>query len=173
MPAAVTGFPRSNPAFLPAARPTVPIVRVPGELGGSLMSDRNDGPRSAELPGPRGPMTSERTDDGVLGALRGGDETVFAEIVDSWSRPMLHVARGYVSTQDSAQEVVQDTWLAVIRGLDRFEGRSSLRTWVFRILVNTAKTRGMRESRTLPFASLSLADDDGPTVDPARFRGAD
>src|SRR3954464_1203396 len=106
-----------------------------------------------------------QADRDVVAALRAGDEAVFAEVVDSWSRSMLHVARGYVSTSDSAQEVVQDTWLAVIRGLKAFEGRSSLRTWVFRILVNTAKTRGVRESRTVPFTSLSLADDDGPTVD--------
>ena len=110
--------------------------------------------------------------DPLAEALRAGDEQAFAEVVDSWSRAMLHVARGYVSTQDSAEEVVQDTWLAVIKGLDGFEGRSSLRTWVFRILVNIAKTRGVRESRTLPFASLSSYDE-GPTVDPSRFYGPD
>ena len=85
---------------------------------------------------------------------------------------MLLLARTFVSTEASAEEVVQDTWLAVIRGIDRFEGRSSLRTWVYRILVNTAKKRGVRESRTLPWSSL--ADEDrGPTVDPALFRAAD
>ena len=67
---------------------------------------------------------------------------------------MLALARGFVSTEASAEDVVQDTWLAVIQGIDRFEGRSSLRTWVYRILVNTAKTRGVKEQRTLPWSSL-------------------
>lgn len=87
---------------------------------------------------------------------------------------MLLLARTYVSTDASAEEVVQDTWLAVIRGIDRFEGRSSLRTWVYRILVNTAKKRGLREIRTVPWSSLAARDDDlGPTVDPTLFRDAD
>jgi RNA polymerase sigma-70 factor, ECF subfamily len=76
-----------------------------------------------------------------------------------------------VSTNDSAAEVVQETWLAVIQGVAKFEGRSSLKTWVYRILVNTAKRRGMRESRTIPWSSLPAAEDEGPTVDPARFQG--
>ncbi|RZQ60683.1 sigma-70 family RNA polymerase sigma factor [Amycolatopsis suaedae] len=78
---------------------------------------------------------------------------------------MLRLARVYVSTPESAAEVVQETWLAVIAGLDGFAGRSSLRTWVYRILINTAKRRGGRESRTVPLSSL------GPTVDPAAFAG--
>lgn len=87
---------------------------------------------------------------------------------------MLLLARTFVSTDASAEEVVQDTWLAVIRGVDRFEGRSSLRTWVYRILVNTARKRGAREGRTVPWGSLGLGvEDRGPTVDPRRFRGAD
>src|SRR4051794_40291137 len=84
---------------------------------------------------------------------------------------MLTLARGFVSTQASAEEVVQETWLAVLKGLDRFEGRSSLRTWVFRILVNTAKSRGVREHRTLPWSSLG-GEDAGPSLDPALFRSA-
>ena len=66
---------------------------------------------------------------------------------------MLRVARGHVSTDASCEEVVQETWMAVVRGLDRFEGRSSLRTWVFRILTNLAKTRGVREARSVPMSS--------------------
>lgn len=86
---------------------------------------------------------------------------------------MLLLARTFVSTDASAEEVVQDTWVAVIGGIDRFEGRSSLRTWVYRILVNTAKKRGMRESRTLPWSSLVAHDEDlGPTLEPTLFRGA-
>jgi RNA polymerase sigma-70 factor (ECF subfamily) len=85
---------------------------------------------------------------------------------------MLRMARLHVPTDSVAEEVVQETWLAVLMGLDRFRGESSLRTWVYRILLNQAKTRGARERRTVPFASL-MADDDGPTVDPERFQGAD
>ena len=108
----------------------------------------------------------------LLAALRAGDEAAFSRLVSEWSRPMLMLARGFVSTQASAEEVVQETWLAVIKGLDRFEGRSSLRTWVYRILVNTAKSRGVREHRTLPWSSV--ADEDaGPSLDPARFRSGD
>src|SRR5919201_3650258 len=86
---------------------------------------------------------------------------------------MLRVARGFVSTDASAQEVVQEAWLGVIKGLASFEGRSSLRTWVFRILVNIAKTRGVREHRITPLSSLAPDDESGPTVDPSRFRGRD
>ena len=82
---------------------------------------------------------------------------------------MLRLARSFVSTPDSAAECVQDAWLAVIEGLDRFEGRSALRTWVYRILVNTAKRRGVREGRSVPWSSVGPQD--GPTVDPDRFQG--
>src|SRR5690242_4934929 len=85
---------------------------------------------------------------------------------------MLLLARTFVSTDASAEEVVQDTWLAVIRGIDGFEGRSSLRTWVYRILVNTAKRRGVRERRVVPWGTLT-EDDRGATVDPVLFRGPD
>ncbi|HRD59527.1 MAG TPA: sigma-70 family RNA polymerase sigma factor [Nocardioides sp.] len=111
------------------------------------------------------------SDDGELvAALRAGDEAAFTRLVTDWSRPMLLLARGFVSTEASAEEVVQDTWLAVIRGLDAFEGRAALRTWVYRILVNIAKTRGVKEHRSLPWSSLG-AEDEGPTVDPGLFRG--
>jgi RNA polymerase sigma-70 factor (ECF subfamily) len=113
-------------------------------------------------------------DDAIVAGLRAGDDATFARLVDGWSRSMLHLARGFVSSEAIAEEVVQDTWLAVIQGIDRFEGRSSLRTWVYRILVNTAKKRGVRESRTIPWSSMfSNEDDQGPTVDPALFRGAE
>jgi RNA polymerase sigma-70 factor (ECF subfamily) len=84
---------------------------------------------------------------------------------------MLHVARGFVRTRASAEEVVQETWLAVIRGLDNFEGRSSLRTWTFHILINLARKRGLQDSRYVPWSRQG--DELGPTVDPARFRGPD
>lgn len=109
-----------------------------------------------------------------MAALRGGDEAAFAEVVDAWSPSMLRLAKSFVSTHASAEEVVQDTWLAVLNGIDRFQARSSVRTWVYRILVNTAKKRGVRERRSVPWASLAPEDEDrGPTVDPARFQGAD
>ena len=116
-------------------------------------------------------MVTSSTDDAIVAGVRSGDEAVFAQLLDDWSRSMLLLARTFVSTEASAEEVVQDTWLAVIRGIDRFEGRSSLRTWVYRILVNTAKKRGVRESRTVPWSSLA-DDDHGPTLDPALFRDA-
>jgi RNA polymerase sigma-70 factor (ECF subfamily) len=111
----------------------------------------------------------------LLERLRAGDQTSFAELVDTWSPMLLRVALLFVSTRASAEEVVQETWLAVIQQLDRFEGRSSLRTWVFRILENQARTRGVRDARAVPWSSAFGAvagdDDAGPTVDPARFRG--
>jgi RNA polymerase sigma-70 factor, ECF subfamily len=86
---------------------------------------------------------------------------------------MLHVARMYVSTDASAQEVVQEAWLAMIQGLDKFEGRSSLRTWMLAILGNVGRSRGVREARTVPLSSLGWDEEDGPAVDPDRFRGAE
>jgi RNA polymerase sigma-70 factor (ECF subfamily) len=108
----------------------------------------------------------------LVDRLRDGDEAAFALVLDQWSPSMLRLARSFVSTPDSAAEVVQDTWLAVLRALDRFEGRSSLRTWVYRILVNTAKRRAAREQRFVPMSSLGPVDA-GPTVDPDRFQGPD
>jgi RNA polymerase sigma-70 factor (ECF subfamily) len=111
--------------------------------------------------------TSE--DLALVERLRAGDETAFMELVDQLQPAMLRVARMYVSTTAVAEEVVQDAWLGVLRGLHSFEGRSSLRTWIFRILTNIAKTRGQREGRSLPFASLAGDDLDAPAVDPGRF----
>jgi RNA polymerase sigma-70 factor, ECF subfamily len=110
--------------------------------------------------------TTAETD--LLARLRAGDEQAFAGLVARLYGTMLTVARTYVKDRAVAEEVVQETWLGVINGLDRFEGRSSLKTWILSILVNQAKTRGTREARTVPFGSL---DDDAPAVDPERFRG--
>jgi RNA polymerase sigma-70 factor, ECF subfamily len=104
----------------------------------------------------------------LIARLRAGDEEAFEGLVARLYGTMLTVARTYVKDRAVAEEVVQDTWLAVINGLDRFEGRSSLKTWILSILVNQAKTRGTREARTVPFATL---EDDAPAVDPERFRG--
>jgi RNA polymerase sigma-70 factor, ECF subfamily len=115
----------------------------------------------------------EPADATLLERLRAGDSEAFAEIVRAWSPMMLQAARAYVSTDASAQEVVQEAWLAMIRGLDNFEGRSSLRTWTVAILSNIGRRRGVREARTVPWSSLGPADDSGPAVDPDRFRGPD
>jgi RNA polymerase sigma-70 factor (ECF subfamily) len=109
----------------------------------------------------------------LVAALRAGDQAAFARLVDMHSPPLLRMARMYVSSDADAEEVVQDTWLAVIDGIDRFEGRASLRTWVYRILTNIAKTRGVRERRTVPWTSLYPDEGSGPTVDPALFQSAD
>jgi RNA polymerase sigma-70 factor (ECF subfamily) len=108
----------------------------------------------------------------VVAALRRGDEAVFAELVSAYSSSLLRLAQDFVRTRSVAEEVVQETWLAVLNGIDRFEGRSSLKTWLFRILVNKAKTRGVREARTVPFSALA-PDDDERVVPEERFRGAD
>ncbi len=106
----------------------------------------------------------------LLDRLRAGEEAAFMELVDKYQASMLHIARLHISTQAVAEEVVQDAWLGILQGLDRFEGRSSLKTWMFRILVNTAKTRGQREGRSVPFASLGT-DVDEPSVAETWFQG--
>ena len=112
---------------------------------------------------------SSSEDLSLVERLRAGDEAAFMRLVEQLQPAMLRVARMYVSTTAVAEEVVQDAWLGVLRGLDRFEGRSSLRTWIFRILTNIAQTRGRREGRSLPFASLAGDDKEAPAVDPNRF----
>jgi RNA polymerase sigma-70 factor (ECF subfamily) len=113
-------------------------------------------------------------DDVVVSRLRAGDERMFAALVDAWSPGMLRAARSFVSDGHTAEDVVQEAWLGVLRGIGLFQARSSLRTWAYRILLNIAKTRGAREARTVPMSSLGPVDDEhAPTVDPARFRGPD
>jgi RNA polymerase sigma-70 factor (ECF subfamily) len=109
----------------------------------------------------------------VVAALRRGDEDAFTELVNAYSTSLLRLAQDFVRTRSIAEEVVQETWLAVLNGIDRFEGRSSLKTWVYRILVNKAKTRGVREARTVPFSALAPEGDDEPVVPEERFRGPD
>jgi RNA polymerase sigma-70 factor (ECF subfamily) len=118
---------------------------------------------------------SSREEARLVAALRDGDEAAFAEVVERYSPSLLRVARLYVPSIAVAEEVVQETWLAVLAGVDRFEGRSSLKTWIFRILVNRARTRGVRESRSVPFSSLAplVGEGDGPSVPPERFNGPD
>lgn len=106
-----------------------------------------------------------------LEALRNGDERAFASLVDRYYGSLLRLAMAYVPSRAVAEEVVQETWVGVLEGLSRFEGRSSLKTWIFRILTNRAKTRGQRERRYEPMGLGGDSGDnlDGPAVDPDRF----
>lgn len=114
-------------------------------------------------------------DRAVLEALRRGDETAFRMLVEKHHPSMLRVARLFVPNASVAEEVVQDTWLAVFQGLDRFEERSSLKTWIFRILANRARSRAVREARTLPFSALAESESGSAesAVDAAHFHGAE
>jgi RNA polymerase sigma-70 factor (ECF subfamily) len=98
-------------------------------------------------------------DADLVAQLRAGDEAAMAQLVDQWSPAMLRVARSFVDSRQSAEDVVQDAWLGMLSGLATFEGRSSLRTWTFTILINRAKTRGAREARTLPRSPLADHDE--------------
>jgi len=111
----------------------------------------------------------------LLLALRQRDEHAFAALVDRYHARLVRLASLFVANQAVAEEVAQETWIGVLQGIDRFEGRSSFRTWLFRILTNQAKRRGQREARSMPFAAFSQADvDDGePAVAPERFLPAD
>jgi RNA polymerase sigma-70 factor (ECF subfamily) len=107
----------------------------------------------------------------LVEGLRAGDEAAFAAVMRMYGRGMLRVAEMYVSSRAVAEDVVQEAWVGVLRGIGRFEGRSSLKTWLYRIVANTAKTRGVRESRSVPFSSLGEDGDEG-TVDADRFLGS-
>jgi RNA polymerase sigma-70 factor, ECF subfamily len=107
----------------------------------------------------------------LVEGLRAGDEAAFVEVMRMYGASMLRVARMYVSSRAVAEDVVQEAWLGVLRGIGRFEGRSSLKTWLFRIVANTAKTRGVREARSVPFSALDDGSGREPAVDPSRFTG--
>lgn len=112
-------------------------------------------------------------DERIVAALRAGDERTFRELFERSYAMMKRVARGYVSSDAVADEVVQDAWTAIITGIERFEGRSALGTWIFSILINQAKTHSARERRALPFSAVTPADLEGPAVDPDRFQNDD
>jgi RNA polymerase sigma-70 factor (ECF subfamily) len=114
--------------------------------------------------------TTAKDETALIASLRARDEAVYAELVDRHTPSMLRVARGYVRSGAIAEEVVQETWIAVLKGIAKFEARSSLRTWLFTILVNTAKSRGLRERRNTEVEVMAFT---GGSVDPARFRGED
>ena len=106
----------------------------------------------------------------LLISLRAGDEGAFTWLVQKYHNSLARLALNYVRDYAVAEKVAQETWIAVLKGLDRFEGRSSVKTWIFTILTNRAKTRGQREKRSTPFSELDTAFEDEPTVDPERFK---
>ncbi len=123
-------------------------------------------------------MTEQETvgatvdDQRIVAGLRAGDEAVFAELVNRYNGSLVRVAMRYVPSRAVAEEVVQDTWIGVIEGIDRFEGRSTLKTWLYKILIYRARARGERERRTTPMSALA-DDDSAPSVPTERFRGSD
>jgi RNA polymerase sigma-70 factor (ECF subfamily) len=108
-------------------------------------------------------MRIMETDAELLARLRNGDEAAFVTLVSRYNPSLLRVARAYVPNSDLAEDAVQEAWIGVLRGLEKFEGRSSVKTWIFRVLINRARTVGTREPRHLPLPS------DEPAVDPLRF----
>src|SRR5438270_10302232 len=119
------------------------------------------------------PATTTFSDEQTLAALRAGDEHTFRELFARSYPMMKRVARAYVASDAVAEEIVQETWVAIVTGLDRFEGRSALGTWIFSILVNQAKTHNARERRALPFCSIEAEQTDEAAVDADRFQGND
>lgn len=114
--------------------------------------------------------TEPQDDAALVQRLLAGDEQAFVSLVDTLHGSLLRIARVFVREDAVAQEVVQETWKAVLEGLATFEGRSSLKTWILRILTNRAKTRGVREARSVPFSALDLETEHEPAVDPSRFK---
>lgn len=126
----------------------------------------------ARVPSPRVPEHDVVRDTDDLAALRRGDQSAFMALVRRLHPSMVRLATSYVSSREVGEEVAQDTWVAVLEELERFEGRSSLKTWIFRILTNQAKTRGVRERRSTPFSSLSVqAEAAGQVEPPESFLG--
>src|SRR6476620_10904867 len=117
-------------------------------------------------------LPSNADEQRLVDSLRAGDESAFEMLIERYHNALLRLAMFYVPNRAVAEDVVQETWLGVLQGLARFEGRSSLKTWIFRILTNRARTRGQREGRSIPFSSFaSDADaDEGATVDADRFQ---
>ena len=108
-------------------------------------------------------------DDVLVKALVARDADAFAYLLERYNSTLVRLAQQYVPSRAVAEEVVQETWLAVIDGIDRFEQRSSLKTWLFRILVNVARSHGVKENRSIPFAATAVLEEE-PAVDPRRFR---
>lgn len=107
---------------------------------------------------------ADRDDQNLVKRLQRGDEAAFATLIDQHHAALRRKALGFVSTSASAEEVVQDTWVAVLDGLRSFEGRSSIKTWIFQILINRARTKGVREARTVPVSALARDDETEPAA---------
>lgn len=122
-----------------------------------------------DSPGATAASVKVSAEERELAALRAGDDEAFVVLVNRYHGTMLRVASLYVKSRASAEEVVQEAWLGVLKGIHFFEGRSSLKSWIFRILVNCAKTRGVHDGRTVPLSALAAAEA-GPAVPPERFR---
>lgn len=148
---------------LPAAMVTPPLFVIDignrrvlvGVMGGTERG-RHIPLGAGRIPSPRTPDSRVGHEAEELAALRRGDQAAFVALVRRLHPSMVRVATSYVSSREVGEEVAQDTWVAVLEELDRFEGRSSLRTWIFRILTNQAKTRGARERRSTPFSALAV-----------------
>lgn len=143
--------------------------------GNGMSGDSVSQPASDSLASGAAPPLIPPEELRLVEGLRRRDESAFMELVGSYHSPMLRLARVYVRSHQVAEEVVQETWLGVLKGIDRFEGRSSLKTWIFRILTNRAKTHGEREGRLVPFSQLvqSGLEGDEPAMDADRFLPAD
>ena len=116
----------------------------------------------------------EGTGEAALVAdLRRGDESAFRSLFDAHNSSLLRLARTYSPTPALAEEIVQETWVGVVKGIDGFEGRSSLKTWIFRILANVARTKATREARTIPFSAAAADEETDTGLDPDRFFAAD
>jgi RNA polymerase sigma-70 factor (ECF subfamily) len=151
-----------------------------GPLGRASLAHRLDrlgdhGPDPASVASRGSAARPALPDERVVAALRAGDERVFVELVRAHHALLHRTAMTYVSSRAVAEEVVQETWLAVLQDLERFEGRSSLRTWIFRIAANIGRTRAARERRSRPFSSMPgrAHDDAGSALDPESFLSAD
>lgn len=131
-------------------------------------------PESAAEGPPRTKASNSDDDEHQVEALRRGDESAFTALIERYHPSLVRLATVFVGDRAVAEEVAQETWLGVLHGIDRFEGRSSIKTWIFTILTNRAKTRGQRESRSVPFSTLDLteAGSGEPAVEPERFRPA-
>jgi len=126
------------------------------------------GPRQGEA---LSPATASPEELRLIEGLQRREERAFTELVNRYNAGLTRLALTFVRSRAVAEEVVQETWLGVLNGIDRFEGRSSVRTWIFRILTNVAKTRAVREGRSVPFTDLESETEEGPLLDPSRFVG--
>jgi RNA polymerase sigma-70 factor (ECF subfamily) len=142
-------------------------------LDGANTADSPAGQQNIAASNPTGYVSGD--DLRLIELLRSGNETAFVSLLEQYSPSLLRLAKAFIPIHAVAEEIVQETWMGVLQGIQRFEGRSSLKTWIFRILTNCAKTRAQREGRSVPFSSLPEFDSNfsEPAVDPDRFRSAD